>query len=183
MAGFQFCQIMLFNILLWFVLIVTLNKCNPKEKKNEDKLTLKFSIFNFWSQTLCVPPLHSWRTSCFLPRASIPDENHTQSWVIIFPFLSLLICLPALRCVSFNPLTFSSASFTNYNHLCTLTQPRMKMLCQLALWGAGRERGGGGGGWREEKDKKIVRDNWGSCDSSSPRSWAGDEKYLLFSIQ
>lgn len=62
---------------------------------------------------------------------------------LFFPFLSLLICLPALRCVSSNPLTLSSASFTNYNHLCTLTQPRMKMLCQLALWGWRLERGKG----------------------------------------
>lgn len=158
-------------------------------ESNEGKWYTHPRIFNFWSQTLGVHPLHPQRSSCLLSWANIPDpENHTWSLPHSF-FFYFPLHLPsaALRFVSFNPVMSSSASVTEYNHLCALIQPRVKMLGQFEQGGRASEREGGKSKrklWESmQQENEKVRANRGSCHSSAATSCVGDARYLLFHTQ
>lgn len=137
------CLICCFNLMLKALAFIVMLK-NIWES-NEGKWYTHPRIFNFWSQTLDVHPLHPQRSSCLLSWANIPDtETHTWSLPHSFFFyFPLHLSSAAPRLVSFNPVMSSSASVTEYNHLCALIQPRRKMLCQFEQGGRESEREGG----------------------------------------
>lgn len=176
------CLICYFNLRLKALAFIVMLKNNWES--NEGKSYTHPRIFNFWSQTLGVHPLHPQRSSGLLSWASIPDpKNHTWSLPHSF-FFYFPLHLPsaALWFVSFNPVMSSSASVTEYNHLRTHTTQDENA---VSVW-TGREVEWEGAKSKRKlstQDKEKIHANRGSCHSFAATSFVGDARYLLFHTQ
>lgn len=133
-------------------------------ESNEGKLLTHPVIFNFCSPNSVLSRFTPEDPAAYCPGKISQILRITRDpCLILFSFIFLFIFLPALRFVSFNPVMSSSASVTVYNHLCTLIQPRMKMLCQFApVWNRKE------GAWEMKGRTKL----WQSRQQDKEKGWA-----------